>query len=289
MASYTYADVTPPLEHHRDRSKCKCCRLSSGSDLPIPKELNIKEIHALATSFSSSVFSDWTQLNAILKRFEAVIRKRWLKKSTKQRREILLMARPTMPHVHRPDFLGFRDLGRLRVSREVTCGGEVHLTPYINLEDLQQGHNLLMFVHSRGRKKPSVFASTDAGKAHLGHGWKVEPDHDGIAMLLTIARSQQTPRKYGALAPVSKLPSWIGHVHSLDPMYGLLTLEIQQSIYDFLLRCVRQILHDVHPADYKLAPHKSNPPTLSNPTGVWDTVSQHTLEADYRLRHHCRE
>jgi hypothetical protein len=243
----------------------------------------MKEIRALATSFSSSVFSDWTKLNAILKRFEAVIRKRWLKKSIKQRRDVLLTARPHMPHVHRPDFVGFRDLGHLHVSRKVTCGGEVHLTPYINLEDLQQGHNLLLFIHSRGRKKPSVFASTDTGKAHLGHGWSVEPEEGGIAMLLTNSRRQQTPRKYGALVPVSKLPPWVGRTHSFDPMYGLLTLEIQQSIYDCLLRCVQQILHDVHPADYKLAPHMTVPAPLSNPTGVWDTVSQHTLEADYRL------
>jgi hypothetical protein len=248
----------------------------------MPKELNMKEVHTLATSFSCRVFSDWTKLNAILKRFEAVIRKRWLKKSIKQCREILLTARPNMPHVHRPDFVGFRDLGRPNVSRKVTCGGDMHLTPYINLEDLQQGHNLLLFIHSRGRHVPSVFASTDTGKAHLGYGWNVLPEHDGIAMLLTDSHDQ-TPRKYGALVPVSQLPSHIGLIHSFDPMYGLLTLEIQQSIYDFLLRCVQHILHDVHPAEYKLAPHRPVPAPLSNPTSGWDTVSQHTLEADYLL------
>jgi hypothetical protein len=173
----------------------------------------MKEIHALATSFSSRVFSDWTQLNAILKRFEAVIRKRWLKKSIKQRREVLFTARPNIPHVHRPDFVGFRDLGHLHVSRKVTCGGEVHLTPYINLEVLQQGHNLLLFIHSRGRHVPSVFASTDTVKAHLGYDWTMQPEDDGIAMLLTNSHDQ-TPRKYGALVPVSKLPYNIGSIHS---------------------------------------------------------------------------
>lgn len=281
MAYYTYGDVRR-RELNPEWVPCKCCRLRDGSDLPVPKELNMKQIHELATSFSHSVFADWIKLNAILKRFEAVVRKRWLRKSIKQRREILLTARPNIPHVHRPDFFGLRDLGHLHVSRTVTCGAEAHLTPYINLEDLQQGHNLLLLIHSRGRHRPSVFASTDPGKAHLGHGWSSEPDPEGIAMLL-LNEGSQTPRRYGALHPVSKLPPWIGHTHSVDPMYGLLTLEIQQGTYNFLLRCVQQILHDVHPTDFKLAPHRPVPPPLQKPEGVWDSVSQSTLEADYHL------
>jgi hypothetical protein len=158
MASYVYEEIAP---HER---YCKCCRLDKGLDLPVPKNVNLVQTRALAKSFSHQIFHDWTQLNAIIKRFEPLIRKRWLKKSAKQRREILLTARPSMPLVHRPDFVGFRNTGNRHLSRQVTCGGDLHLTPYINLEDLQQGHNLLLFVHSRGRNKPVLFASTDAEK-----------------------------------------------------------------------------------------------------------------------------
>jgi hypothetical protein len=163
MASYVYEEIAPHVR------ACKCCRFDQGLDLPVPKEVDLVQTSTFAKSFSHRIFSDWTQLNAIIKRFEPVIRKRWLKKSAKQRREILLAARPSMPLIHRPDFVGFRNTGNRHLSRDLTCRGELHLTPYINLENLQQGYNLLLFVHSRGRNKPALFASTDAekGMVHL--------------------------------------------------------------------------------------------------------------------------
>ena len=163
MASYVYEEIAPHVR------ACKCCRADQGLDLPVPKDVGLVKVGRLAKSFSHNVFSDWTQLNAIIKRFEPLIRKRWLKKSAKQRREVLLAARPSMPLVHRPDFVGFRQTSNRHLSREVTCGGDLHLTPYINLEDLQQGHNLLLFIHSRGRNKPALFASTDAEKGIVTH------------------------------------------------------------------------------------------------------------------------
>jgi len=275
MASYVYEDIAPHVR------ACKCCRLDRGLDLPVPKDVNLVQTRALAKSFSHKIFSDWTQLNAIIKRFEPLIRRRWLKKSAKQRREVLLTARPTMPLVHRPDFEGWRNLGNRHLSREITCGPEAHLTPYINLEDLLQGHNLLLFVHSRGRKKPALFASTDAEKAHLGRGWVTQPDEGDMAMVLDAALSR-TPRKYGRVVRLSQLPRHIGTTHSFDTKYGLLTLEIQQSIYDFLLKSVQAILHDINPADFKLAPHAPMPAPLVNPAGVWNSATKSALEADYR-------
>jgi hypothetical protein len=275
MASYTYEDLAPHVR------ACKCCRLDRGVDLPVPKDVDLVQTRALAKSFSYNIFSDWSQLNAIVKRFEPLIRKRWLKKSAKQRRETLLTARPTMPLVHRPDFEGWRNLGNRHLSREITCGKESHLTPYINLEDLLQGHSLLLFVHSRGRNKPVLFASTDAEKAHLGQGWVTQPEDGNIAMVIDPVLSK-TPRKYGRLVWLSQLPHHIGTTHSYDSQYGLLTLEIQQSIYDFLLKSVQAILHDINPAEFKLAPHSLAPAPLVNPTGVWDSATKSALEADYR-------
>lgn len=247
----------------------------------MPKDLKIAEIATMAKTFSHDIFSDWTQLNAMLKRFKALIRKRWLKKSAKQRREILLAVQPTMPLVHRPDFEGFRNLSNPRLSRKITCNAEGHLTPFINLEDLSQGHNLLLFVQSRGRSMPKLFASIDAANAHLGPGWLMTPEPDGIAMLLDVGVPMQAPCKYGMLVPVSKLPPSVGVVHSYDPISGLLVLEIQRNIYGFLLRCVQQILHDIPQADYKLAPHLPSPGPLVNAPGVWETASMQTLQADY--------
>ena len=106
MASYTYKFI----ELGEDYSfGCKCCRFDHGTDLPIPKKLSDEEISKLATRFSHSIFADWSTLNAVLKRYETTIQKRWLKKTPKQKREILLKASPDMPMTHRPDFLGYRD------------------------------------------------------------------------------------------------------------------------------------------------------------------------------------
>jgi len=106
MASYTYE-----LEELGDDAHglgCKCCRFNSGIDLPVPARMTTEEIKVHALRFSTSILSDWTKLNAILKRFETTIQKRWLKKGVKQRREVLLKGWPDMATGHRPDFAGFR-------------------------------------------------------------------------------------------------------------------------------------------------------------------------------------
>ncbi|KAL1586404.1 hypothetical protein WHR41_05299 [Cladosporium halotolerans] len=277
MSSYTYE------AHEEEPSKpCKCCRLASGLDLPVPKSLENEQIRPLAQAFSHSIFADWTRLNAILKRFEALIQKRWLKKSAKQRRETLLAVQPCIPLVHRPDFEGFRNFNNRRLGRERICSSHAHLTPYINLEDLMQGHNLLLFLNSRGRNLPVLFASTEADKAHLGYGWITQPERDGYAMAFY---GKQTPKQYGSVTKVAFLPRRIGAVQSYTPIYGLLILEIQQSIYGFLLKCAQAVLHDLNPADYKLAPHKQEPPPPKDSTGSWASISKHTIEAYYRTPH----
>ena len=277
MASYIYSEVVPS-DRDLDGMPCECCRLCNGWDLPSPKPLEIYEIRSLASTFAYQIFDDWTNLNATLKRFEALIQKRWLKKSAKQRRETLTAAYPNIPLVHRPDFENFRNYNNRHISRSRTCDAEAHLTPYMNLEDLMQGHILLLFINSRGRNLPSVFAASDVDKAHLNGEWYERPEKDDFAMCFY---DKKTPRQYASISKVSNLPRKIGTAHSFTPAYGLLTLEIQHSIYRFLLRCVMSILHDIPPSDHKLAPFQTEPSPLQNPAGVWQSVSQTTLEADY--------
>jgi hypothetical protein len=263
-------------------SSCKCCRLCNGWDLPSPKPLELDQIRSLANTFAHEIFADWTNLNAILKRFETLIQKRWLKKSAKQRRETLTGAYPDIPLVHRPDFENFRNYSNRHISRSRTCDAGAHLTPFINLEDLMQGHILLLFINSRGRNLPSVFAASDVDRAHLSGEWNGRPNgKDEFAMCFY---DKKTPRQYASVVKVSKLPRKIGIVHSFVPVYGLLTLEIQHDIYQFLLRCVKSILHDIPLAEHKLASFQTEPSPLQEPTGVWQSVSQTTLEADYRKR-----
>lgn len=106
MTSFLYSSAD---HSHDDEVKyCSCCRFTNGTDLPSPRELTVKEITIEAPRFSGRILKNWVQLTACLKRFEPVIRKRWLKKTDKQRREILLKAWPEISRNHRPDFMGCR-------------------------------------------------------------------------------------------------------------------------------------------------------------------------------------
>lgn len=65
---------------------------------------------------------------------------------------------------------------------------------------------------------------------------------------------------------------------------GLLALEIQECIYRFLYNCVKQILHDMPPQSFFLAPHQPEP---AMPSGLkpneWPSLSNYALEAPYRV------
>ncbi len=76
-----------------------------------------------------------------------------------------------MPRCHRPDFQGFRETLKT-APRSRTCPSRAYLWPYINLEDLQQPHPLLLFFNCRGRVLPEQFISADIEAAHLGRGWE---------------------------------------------------------------------------------------------------------------------
>lgn len=77
--SVTYTLLDELGEEHDERALgCKCCRFNKGVDLPIPRELSIEEVTRYGREFAVSIFKDWTQLNAIVKRFEGTIQKRWM-------------------------------------------------------------------------------------------------------------------------------------------------------------------------------------------------------------------
>ncbi len=173
MTSYTYESIELGEDHALG---CRCCRFSYGVDLPIPQKLSIDEIKEHANAFSSQIFRDWITLHAVIKRFERSIQKRWLRKSDQQRRGILLQAWPDMPTTHRPDFAGMRDLKK-QAPRSRSCVSNAFLWPYINLEDLQTRHLLLVFLNSRGRSFPDVFASGDAEAAHFGRSSPEDSQH----------------------------------------------------------------------------------------------------------------
>ncbi|KAI1617156.1 hypothetical protein EDD36DRAFT_155100 [Exophiala viscosa] len=204
-------------------------------------EKNVKE-------YNDTISDSWAQLHRILERREAALRKRWLKKTKEQRTTILLAAWPGMPKVHRPDFQAILKHNSVRgtSSSRAIIDTALFKWPFINLEDLLYGKTLLLFLNSRGRNSPEVFAHTDMASTRPGRGMMYlrVVGLAGFILMITGNVSQGT---YGRILPVQ--PSEHNSIWHFDAGDGLLLLEIQAGILTFLLRCCHQIFHDISPEE----------------------------------------
>ena len=206
-----------------------------------------------------------------------------MKKTVKQRREILLTAWPNMSTSHRPDFTGFRKVLR-NAPRSRTLPSAAFLWPYINLEDLLQCHHLLLFINSRGRNLPERFVSTDIREAHLGEGWDDEADDELYCMQFF---GQRTPDTYGKLVKrflrCGKRISIRTAATTHSKVLGLVALEIQEGIYAFLLSRAKLILHDIDPIQFFLAPLQPAPSIPELDSNEWPSFTAHIREVPYRV------
>ena len=64
--------------------------------MPAPPMPTVTEVRREARERAQELLSDWKKLRLIVERHEEVIRKRWIKKTKKQRTAILLEAWPNM-------------------------------------------------------------------------------------------------------------------------------------------------------------------------------------------------
>jgi hypothetical protein len=135
--------------------------------LPMPELMSPADVRREAMTISDQIFTSYETLHEILKRHEATVRKRWLKKTRQQRLKILLDAWPNMAAIHRPDFDAFRRESESDRERG-TKYREYFMWPYINQEDLLNTRALPLLLNARGRHPPSYFAAADINTIHLG-------------------------------------------------------------------------------------------------------------------------
>lgn len=257
--------------------------LPQPSSFPTPTD-----VRRQAFERSTEVLSSWMTLQKILDRHEEMLRKRWTKKSKAQRKEILLTAWPNMPSTHRPDSQALRKESPQQRSRG-TKFKDAYMWPYINVEDLVQGKCLLLFINSRGRHPPSVFAHSDFEASHLGRvsGAINLPFLNQHTLFL----DGQVAETYG------KLDSWNDNDKAFDmmlsglgcqPGQGLAILEMQQRTYGFLVDCCQIILHDLDPSSLTgdQIPIKPEPPAISGDPAEWPTLASIAAEAPYRVPAH---
>ncbi|KAF7508121.1 hypothetical protein GJ744_009562 [Endocarpon pusillum] len=261
-----------------------------GPGLPWPSSFpSAAEVRRDASECSRKIFDSYRALNQILMRHEETLRKRWTKRTKDARRKLLLAVRPSMPERHRPDF---RALER-ESPKQLQSGSKFQdsfLFPSINLDDLSQPRPLLLMLNSRGRNLPCAFAHADFEAIHVGHvSGAIQPAFlNEYTMLL---HGQTTPETYG------KLLSWDEHELAFEwmlsglqfhPGMGLLVLQIQQGVLEFLVLCCRKIMQDL-PFDSltdSSIPVQPEPATLLPNETAYTSLAALAADAPYRVPAH---
>ena len=224
---------------------------SLGPGIPRPSSFpKASEVKKAARQRSSDIFKKFEQVEEILQRHEALIRKRWLKKTPEQRRKLFKAVWPDIPSAHCPD---------LTVITSVPHGqrGDAKYTksfmwPFINLEDLAYSKTFLLLLNTRGRNSPCAFAHADWEKMRLGNV-SVAIRTVFLNEHIMLSSGQSTPETYGRIIKWDdndRAFDWLTSGYGVHPGHGLKVLEMQQGIMDFLLACCHQLFHD-KPPDFR--------------------------------------
>lgn len=204
------------------------------------------EVREKARSSSQKILSDWNTLQKIVELHADLLETRWIKKSRKKQRELLLKAWPNMSATHRPDYEAYRQECTGRVLGGLSKFQEAYKWPYINQQDLSS-RSLIIFIHSRARNPPSAFARADLNATHLGTVGHFIPE-PAFLPNHTLFLDGDKVETYG------RLVSWDDDATAADlmrterqfsPGDGLKALELQEKIYPFLIKCCELILHDL--------------------------------------------
>lgn len=246
---------------------------------PFPSLSRVK--HA-AKLLAQDIFADRDALFEILERYEGTLDKRWMKKTRGQRREILSAAYPDIPANHRPDFEYLRRDSSQRVRSDKGLY-DSFLLPPLNLEDLLEPKSLLLFMHSRGRHIPWVFANADLNSVNFGTTFgAVVPSYlSGYIMLLL---GQNTADTYGRLIAWDddkNAKDMISKGVGVQPGQGLLILLIQQRKLRFLLDCAKSILKNL-PLQNLTVPKQPVSHNFVQGREDWPSLASEVLEAPYK-------
>lgn len=294
--------VSKHFRHLKANNEEVLRKLYMECNLPTQEELD--DVRREVLERSRRVFDRWNHLVRIVERHEAVIRDRWSKKGMPQAQRILKRAWEDIPRNHRPDvedsMRAWKNIPkserpslanalRQKKNRVISENPEVHKWPMINLEDLSGNRKLLLvFLNARARNPPCAFVGADSVMSSYGPSLSLlkfrEPEIMGHMMVF---RGRHTPETYGELVPWGgKEEFWENIVYIHSPVKdGLIILEIQEHIYDFLVKCCQGILHDKSAWELEQGPIKPEPeplPVAPEKDGV-KSLAAVAAEAHYRL------
>lgn len=258
---------------------------SRGSRGLAPQFISSEEARREARECVDAIFTARDSLHGILERHEAVIQKRWTKKTKAQRQKVLLTAWPKMNANHRPDFNAARRGPSNPRSSLKIADEEAFLWPDMNQEDLLRPRTLLILLNARGRNLPCAFWNRDIDSTHVGYtvGAIDEPYLNRHTMLF---KDRTTADTYGELRSFSTQGEGLELMRGftgLPPGTGLIVLKIQKRIMKFLVDCCKEILHDMPPTTL-LSAGVQPEPKINDPTSNgFVSLSEMQSEAPYRL------
>lgn len=254
--------------------------------LPMPKLTTAADVRRRTKLYVSEIFDCLSFVRKVLERHEETIYKRWSKKTRNQRCRLLMAAWPNMVVAHRPDFAALRaetDAQRAAGTRF----RDSYLLPYINMDDLSRPRVLPLLLHTRGHNQPSEFAFSDLEACHVGIILRaITPEFLNEHIMMFSGRNSAST--YGELTSWDDNPDafqWMHERIAPQPGEGLLTLEIQSRLYNFLKECCKLIMHDI-PEDklgsdeYVVQP-KFQPPSENDIEG-FQSLEILAMEAPYR-------
>jgi hypothetical protein len=254
-----------------------------------PVVLSITTALAERSVQATSILRGYAILRTILDRHEATIHRRWLNKSKKERRELVVEAWGTMPPSHRPDWEYMNNMSRM-LQHDITPDlmnntVDAFMWPYINQEDLTKPRSLLLFLASRGRNHPAAFAAADLEAMHIGTSLKMlgSAKLPGYTMMFT---DRQDHESYGELAQIGTSSDAYTRPYvnrGLEVGQGLLILHVQKATMEFLNYCSRIILHEFSAEEIFNSPLLPAPaPSPEKDTG-FASLAVMAAEAPYRL------
>ncbi|KAF5643658.1 uncharacterized protein FTJAE_3075 [Fusarium tjaetaba] len=212
-----------------------------------------------------------------------------------------------MPPTHRPFYDFWRQLEtdpEVKVKHHSSI-----LWPFINKDSLGKPTPLLLLLNSRGRQPPPFFLDADAQNVHRAVLTDVLVDGPPFPTdrMQLILRGISSGDVYGTLREVPNVDrgTWL-HLSTKDydwptsDIYGkkwlvnqfgapagMVILEIQERLMDFLVKCCHQILHDIEPENlfsdvYPVQPEPELPANTQT-QGIQTSLLEITVEAPYRV------
>lgn len=249
------------------------------TDLSIGSSEIRREIEERAHRISNN----YEVLHEILRRHQPTIQARWTKKRPSQKQKVLRELWANMPERHRPDFYAFRCAGAQKRNNKYR---DWYMWPYINEQDLTARDSLLLLINSRAFYTPSNFVDGDLAAMKFGLEMGILESVPLPGYSITLLDSESI-EDYGKLVDISTYSE--SEIICLDekrisPYYGILVLEAQDRLMEFLVNCCKKILHDI-PEDTLISDEfpviASTPKLLSN-SNLYNPAIM-AAEAPYRV------